>query len=126
MHSRSLENDHDQSEHRTEQLIPSIFAYGSDLTADGKSETTRYDEVRGFEEPANRLICVVGRSLWFWQDTDWVTWKFNFEHDEICGFMAATINSLQRILQTRRRRDFRAYLGWNVGSVSAATNLVQG
>lgn len=114
------------SDYAIEHVIPCIFAYGSDLVAGGKSESDRYDEIRGKGEPIIRMICVVGRGFWFWSNDKWISWSFNFEHSEVAGLAAAIANICGRISQTRRRPDFRAYLGWNAGTTPTVAHLVQG
>lgn len=51
-----------------EHVHSCLFAFGTDLALGGKSELARYIELVGSEEPALRLICVVGRGCWFWAD----------------------------------------------------------
>jgi hypothetical protein len=126
IHAPPVGLEQHSGDHIIEHVIPCIFAYGSDLVVGGKSETARYDEIRGKDEPFIRMICVVSRGLWFWSDDKWSSWSFDFEHSEIAGFAAAIANTCERISQTRRRPDFRAYLGWNAGTTPTVAHLVQG
>jgi hypothetical protein len=107
-HAPSVGNKpmHDPIEH----VVPYLFAFSSDLTADGKTEIERYTELMSGGEPALRGICVVGRGFWFWSDGKWHRWNFPGEHSEVVAFLAAIINTVQRIAATRSQPDLRSYL----------------
>jgi hypothetical protein len=125
-HAPAVGNEPNLPVHKPEHVISCLFAYGSDLEPDGKSEVTRYDEIREMDDPSIRMICVVGRGVWFWHEQEWISWNFDFKYGEICGFMAGIINSAQRVAKTRKRPDFRAYFGWNRGTGLTINQLVQG
>jgi hypothetical protein len=107
-HAPSVGNKpmHDPIEH----VVPYLFAFSSDLAANGKTEIERYTEITSGGEPVLRGMCVVGRGFWFWSDSKWHTWKFSGEHAEIVEFLTAIINTVQRVAATRSQPDLRSYL----------------
>jgi len=92
--------------HKIEHVVPYLIAFDSDLKVGGKSEIDRYDEIRQGVEPAVRGLCVVRRGFWFWADGGWHQWPLPAP----AAFIAAIINTYQRIANTRRQPDFRQYL----------------
>jgi len=98
--------------HRIEHVVPYLLAFDTDLTAGGKSEEKRYDEVLAGKEPSILGICVIGRGFWF-RDKDnvaWVEWKFSVPYAEVVAFISAVVNTCQRIASTRFQPDLREYV----------------
>jgi hypothetical protein len=87
-----------------------LFAFATDLTPGGKSEIERYKEMDGSDEPALRLICVVGRGCWFWAEGKWNNWEFGGEYGEVVAFLVSIANTIQRVAATRTAPDIREYV----------------
>jgi hypothetical protein len=93
-----------------EHVHSCLFAFSTDLTLGGKSELTRYIELIGSEEPALRLICVVGRGCWFWADGEWHNWSFPGEYGDVVEFLVCIANVIQGVAATRSQPDLREYV----------------
>ena len=96
--------------HTFERLIPALFAFDTDLSCDGKNDIERYDEIRGSDQPALVVLCVVGRGYWYWKDDQWVAWKRDYEFTEVVGFIAGVMNTYRRIASTRNQPRLGNYL----------------
>ncbi len=91
-------------------VIPHLFAFDSDLVADGKTEIDRYTELLSGGDPVLRGICVVGRGFWFWNEKNWHRWDWPGDHAEVVAFLTSVINVVQGVAATRFRPDLRNYL----------------
>ena len=96
--------------HDIEHVVPYLLAFDTDLTPGGKSEVERYDEARTGKPPSILGICVVGRGFWFQDKGAWVEWKFSIPYGEVVAFIAAVVNTCQRIASTRFQPDLRQYV----------------
>lgn len=96
-----------------EHLIPCLFAFNTDLSREGKSEISRYLSITGDADPALRMICVVGRGCWFWNNGSWFNWEFPGVHGEIVAFLVGIANRIQDVAGTRISPDIREYVLFN-------------
>lgn len=92
--------------HNFTKLIPCIFAFGSDLLGSGKSELDRYDEVRGSDDPAIKVFCVVGHGYWGWVNSNnrykWGTFlQEQYPLAEVVGFIAGVLNTYRKVSASR-------------------------
>lgn len=107
--------------HITSRVIPMLFAFGSDLTENGKSEIERYMELDTHAEynPLIHLICVVGKGCWSFkiipsQDNSrlckWAYLEPSSDYNEVLGFLGRAINSLAIIADSRGAPRFGNYV----------------
>ena len=89
-----------------------LFAFGTDLSAEGKTECARYDEIRRAEEPSLHFMCVVGRGHWMWVPTNktWPPYPATADHAEVVCFIAEVLTRYARILPTRGTPSLMYYL----------------
>lgn len=91
-----------------------LFALATDLSETGKSEPTRYDEVRGEDPPFISVICVVGRGYWYWEQKQgaWTEWREKTRLAEVVALLGGIMNTLPGLWETRRsmRPPVGAYL----------------
>ncbi|CAG1000440.1 hypothetical protein PHYC_02839 [Phycisphaerales bacterium] len=81
-----------------------VFAFSSDLKPDGKTELERYCEIdpNAWTSPAIRVMCVVGRGFWRFQEPG--VWTFHPptpDYDEVIDFLSVIVNSLMSISSSR-------------------------
>jgi len=93
--------------------VAALFAFGSDLTKDGKSELERYREYdsQADSEPAIGVICVVGKGYWYAKHGG--GWRYmppSTELGEVMMFLAGTTNTLPQLLAVKGRPRFGQYL----------------
>lgn len=106
--------------------LRAVLAFASDLSATGKTELTRYQEL--VPDPRLRRLdqlCVVGRGLWFRRSvdpntvlpreggsvaTEWISWPGTVELDELLGFLTILHNTLPVIAEKRGRPRIGRYL----------------
>jgi hypothetical protein len=97
--------------HIVEKVISCVFAFGTDLTLEGKNEIDRYDEIRDLDyHPPLRAICVVGRGYWYWSGNKWKTWERTYDFEEVVGFIAGVMNTYRRVAATRKEPRLGRYL----------------
>src|SRR5262249_35292138 len=96
--------------HRVEHVVPYLLAFDTDLTPGGKSEVERYEEARTGNQASMLGVCVVGSGFWFQDKGVWVEWKFSIAYGEVVAFIAAVVNTCQRIASTRFQPDLRQYV----------------
>lgn len=98
--------------HHGPRPISVLFALGSDLTTDGKTESVRYDELRGSGPPPLSALCVVGRGYWWFDKDKFQRWPERSEYSEIMGFLGGIMNALPGLWESRRmsRPPLGAYL----------------
>jgi len=84
------------------KVIPTLFAFDSDLSGSGRTELDRYPEFGG-PEPPLKAICVVGRGYWYWHAfrQRWLAWPRTYELEEVVGYLSGVMNTYGRIAQTR-------------------------
>lgn len=93
--------------------VAALFAFGSDLTEDGKSELERYREYDSEADsaPAVGVICVVGKGYWFAKNGGgWSYLPPSAELGEVMMFLAGTANTLPELLALKGRPRFGKYL----------------
>jgi hypothetical protein len=98
------------SSHEIEGVVPYLIAFESDLSSNGKTEVERYAEILQGQVPAIKGLCVANRGFWFWADERWNQWLLPYPAGEVACFIAAILNTCQRVAATRRQPDFRQYL----------------
>jgi hypothetical protein len=96
----------------TPKAIHALFAFGSDLSGDAKSELTRY---RGLDDnadtdPAIDVICVVGRGYWYSTRPGWKFVEADENVEEVMSFLAGTANTLPQLIVAKGRPRFGMYL----------------
>ena len=106
--------------HLTTRIVPAMFAFGSDLSGDSKSELERYIEIDPLAErdPSIRCICIVGKGCWFFRSDaineisvgKWLCWKPTSNHEEIIGFLSGVLNTIPDAIASRGRPRFGEYL----------------
>ncbi|WP_437309490.1 DUF6602 domain-containing protein [Sorangium sp. So ce388] len=92
--------------------ISVLFALGSNLSSDGKTEAARYDELRGNGAPRLSAICIAGRGYWWFDKGKFQQWPERHEHSEVVGFLGGIMNALPGLWEARRasRPPLGAYL----------------
>jgi hypothetical protein len=75
-----------------------FFAFGSDLSAEGKNEFTRYKELdSGWkDDPVIRVLCVIGSGYWYFseQKKHWLHQPSTPTFDEVLILVSHTVNTL--------------------------------
>ena len=92
-------------------LISAIIAFDSDLSPDGKTEVERYKEVDGEQKPAIKVICVVGKGYWYWNNDEWVEWNIKYPLEEVLMFVTGVMNTYTRIIAAKGTVQIGSYLG---------------
>jgi hypothetical protein len=84
------------------QVIPTLFAFDSDLNPQGRNEIDRYRDIEKGEPPL-KAICVVGRGYWYWDAyrEEWGVWPRTYEFEEVVGYLSGVMNTYGRIALTR-------------------------
>ncbi len=90
-------------------VLPIVFAFGSDLSAGGKDEVTRYVEQCGNDGEGLLQICVVGRGHWCYSDYKWHRRHIDGKHGEVLAFLAALFGRLPEFRKSRTTPDLRSY-----------------
>lgn len=96
--------------------IPALFAYGSDLSPDGKSELDRYREYdpEADTAPLVSVFCVVGRGYWWFcpdaSEKKWVFLPPTETHVEVLEFLAGVANTVPDSIAMRGRPKIGSYL----------------
>ena len=93
-----------------EHVVPYVFAFDTDLTSNGMTETDRYDKLLNGASPSIKGLCVVGRGFWFQTPGGWINWQMDTVHPEVVAFIAALVNTVERIASTRQQPDMRSYV----------------
>jgi hypothetical protein len=103
--------------HLVTKPIYAIFAFGTDLSGDGKTEVERYTELLARDQraqpadgPPIRVICVVDRGYWYWLTDHWETWKPSYELEEVLGFVSGVMNTYKSVAATRLDPRLGRYL----------------
>ena len=98
--------------------IFSLFAFGSDLSGDAKTEMDRYLECKGVKPDARSSyvllndFCVVGKGYWY-VDISPTGWSFTpptDEFDEVIHMLAMIANSIPEWVSYRGSPRFGAYI----------------
>lgn len=97
-------------QHRVERPAAAVFAFESDLAADGKSELERLRELDGAGPDGIRALCVVGRGYWFSIADAWYTAPSTGDLSEVLAFLASYADGLPNIAATRFRPPLADYL----------------
>jgi hypothetical protein len=100
-------------DHRIEKAISTLLAFDTDLTGAGKSEHSRYDEIRASSAPALMALCVAGASYCYWDATNrrWTPGKTEeYQYQELVGFLAGIMNTYRRVASTRKEPRLGHYL----------------
>lgn len=102
------------------KVIPTVFAFDSDLSVSGRSEVDRYPSFEG-PEPPLKAICVVGRGYWYWHHfrQRWLEWPRTYELEEVVGYLSGVMNTYGRIALTRGFPALQRYftnVGYEMGS----------
>jgi hypothetical protein len=104
-------------------IIPSFFAFSSDLSEGGKTELERYRECdpNFFGPCALSAMCVLGRGYWYFEDIppqskdeeskrNWLFHPPTSDHDEVIDFLAGIINTIPDALVSRGQPRLGHYL----------------
>lgn len=97
-------------------VIPALFAFGSDLTLDGKSELTRYREVdpEADTSPVIPILCVAGRGFWWYKPNEpaekWINHLPTEDHEEIIDLLGGVANTVPDQVAFKGRPRFGHYL----------------
>lgn len=78
-----------------------IFALGTDLSENGKSEIERYKEIYKDDPTYVVAICVAGKEYWYRQKTAWIKFEGTDDFDEILGFIAGVTNTYRSVSISR-------------------------
>jgi len=89
--------------------IYTVFAYGSDLSADPSSEIQRLVDLTAGSNLITTL-CIVGRGYWCHSNNSWVFVKASQEFSEVMGFLAGIANTTPLQLIGKGRPCFGNYL----------------
>lgn len=92
------------------QVIPALFAYGSDLSR--KSELDRYRELdpEADTRPAIPVFCVVGKGYWWFHEHGWKFHPASDDHDEVIDFICGISNTIQIMLDRKGRPPLGRYI----------------
>ncbi len=96
-----------------EHVIPCLFAFGSDLGPESRTELERYNEVLDGKVPSIRSLCVVGRGYWFYAVDRWHAVASSHDREEVVLFLADILATYLRVAGTRTRASLRSYLSSN-------------
>lgn len=100
--------------HTFVKLIPCVFAFDSDLSPSGKHELDRYDEIRGADELAIKVICVVGRGYWHWvpaaQEWGAFVMQDGYPLAEVVAFISGVLNTYRKVAASRFEPRLGHYL----------------
>jgi hypothetical protein len=103
--------------HTVTRPIYTLFAFETDLSANGKTEVQRYMDTvsrdgrpQPADGPAIRAICVVGRGYWYWLNDRWEKWTISYALEEVLGFVAGVMNTYKSIARTRLDPRLGRYL----------------
>lgn len=95
--------------------IFSLFAFGSDLSGDAKTEMDRYLECKDEKADARSSyvllndFCVVGKGYWY-MDSGWSFTPPTDEFDEVIHMLAMTANSIPEWVMYRGSPRFGSYI----------------
>lgn len=87
--------------HEVEKVRSVVFALGSDLSGQGRSEVDRYKEVQGDSVAAIRALCVVGREYWFDNGDAWHGLRDADLFDGVLSFLAGVMNTYRSVSRSR-------------------------
>jgi hypothetical protein len=96
--------DHSRKESYPGNKSPAVlvfFAFGSDLSLDGKTELARYKELDSawHDDPVIKVICVVGRGCWYFSaENRWRYLPATNTFDEVLILVSQIVNTLVRRL----------------------------
>lgn len=100
--------------HAIVRVVPSIFAFRSDLVQGGKTEIERYRELDAGADtrPVIRELCVYGRGYWRFEGAkrEWAFFAPTDEHDELIDFVYTLLNTLPMTIAMRHQPRVGAYL----------------
>ncbi len=101
-------------QHSLSLIVPTFFAFDSDLSGNGKSELDRYFELdpNAKTKPIIRVICVIGKGYWYFNEIDsaWYYWASTHDHDEVMSFLGGIINTYHDSIASRGRPRFGQYI----------------
>ncbi len=92
--------------------ISALFAFGSDLEGDNKTELDRLldNDPDGGDNPAIRVLCVVGKGCWYYGSDGWKNFLATEDHDEVLNFLAGTSNTIPGFLAAKGQPQFGDYI----------------
>lgn len=97
-------------------VIPTIFAFSSDLTEGGKGELERYREL-DFDADINPIIpvmCVAGRGYWWYKPSEpaekWISHLPSESNDEIIDFLGGIANTIPDQIILKGQPRFGCYI----------------
>jgi hypothetical protein len=94
--------DHSQKESYRGNKSPAVsvfFAFGSDLSPEGKSEFDRYKRLDSTwkDDPIIKVMCVVGRGYWYFSaENRWLYQPATSTFDEMLILVSHIVNTLAR------------------------------
>ena len=104
------DNEHNPQESQILNLVPTLFAFDTDLSEQGISEVARYDKIRGDKPPGFRNLCVAGRGCWWWYKNQWHSYVPTYPYEEILVQLAGVANNYGRVSLTRGAPKLGRYL----------------
>lgn len=100
--------------HNIIALIPVLFAFSSDLSADGTTEIERYMRIdqEAKKSPSLAAICVVGSGYWYFNAnrTEWIYYPPSEDYEEVIRFISGILNTLPKTLLSRAHPRLGLYL----------------
>lgn len=97
-------------------VMPTLFAFDSDLGEEGKTEITRYREHdrTSDTQPAIKAFCVVGRGYWYFcsdgTDAHWHYVRATPQHEEVIAFIIGIVNTIPKMLGQANYPKFGYYI----------------
>lgn len=73
-----------------------FFAFGSDLSPEGKNEFARYKELDSNwkDDPIIKVLCIVGRGYWYFSKKKWWYQPATSTFDEVLILLSHTVNTV--------------------------------
>ena len=95
-------------------VVPTFFAFGSDLSDSGMSELQRYAKYdpEWKTDPVIKAICVVGKGYWYHSSKDgcWFFHPPTPAHDEVIDLVSGVVNTLAKAPTQVRQALLGQYL----------------
>jgi hypothetical protein len=110
-----LPGEHDAADkpidHKVMRPLSAVFAFDTDLTAQGKSELERYqgllaedDTFRSEAGPPLRLLCVLTRGCWVWRKIGgWISLQPSYPFEEVLHLVSIVMNTYRAVASSSTR-----------------------
>jgi hypothetical protein len=102
-------DEHDRPvDHSVQKVRYALVAFGTEIA----NVPATYDEIRGSDDPACGVICVVGSGYWYFDSrlNSWVTWNVTFGFEETVAFLSGVMNTIPAVRESRRNPRLGNYL----------------